>query len=176
MISIKVEKALNNQIAMEANASAVYLAMASWADHSGLEGAAQFFYGHSEEEHVHMMKIVRFLNEVGGCAVIPSVTKPKATFKSVKEACDLAYKHEIKVSKSIHKIVDLSRAENDHVTDAFLRWFVEEQREEEVLFMRVMDKINMIGSGGQSLFYIDNELGQIAAAEAAPAADAGADA
>ena len=175
MISKRVEKALNEQIAMEATASNTYLSMASWADSKGMEGAADFFYGHAEEEHVHMMKIVRFVNEVGGPAVIPSVGKPQMNYKSVKDVCEKAYKHECKVSQSIHKLVNLAREQNDHVTDEFLRWFVDEQREEEVLFMRVMDRIELIGEGGQSAYYIDKELGKIAAAEAAAEGSADAD-
>ncbi len=158
MISDKIEKALNKQIAVEANAAFTYLSMASWADSNGIEGAAAFFYTHAEEEHAHMMKIVHFLNEVGGKAVIPSVPQPAEAYDSIQEICKKAFKHEQQVSKSIHSIVEMAREENDHVVDEFLRWFVDEQKEEEVLFMRVMDKIKLIGEGGLSLYYIDKEL------------------
>ena len=167
MISEKIEKALNKQIAVEANAAFTYLSMASWADSNGIEGAAAFFYTHASEEHLHMMKIVHFLNEIGGKAVIPSVPQPAEKYESITEICRKAYKHEQQVSKSIHSIVELAREENDHVVDEFLRWFVDEQKEEEVLFMRVMDKIKLIGEGGQSLYYIDKELNAMNAASIA---------
>lgn len=171
MISPQIEEALNKQIAVEANASFTYLSMATWADAEGLEGAADFFFTHAAEEHAHMMKIVRFLGEVGGRAVVPAVPQPAADYADVVDACRKAFEHEQKVSKSIHDIVDLAREVNDHVADEFLRWFIEEQKEEEVLFMRVMDRIKLIGEGGQSLYYIDKELAtlhaQHAAAEAA---------
>ncbi len=169
MLSEKIEKALNKQIAVEANASFTYLSMASWADGAGIEGAASFFYTHAAEEHAHMMKIVHFVNEVGGKAVIPSVPQPAETYEGITEICRKAYKHEQQVSKSIHAIVELAREENDHVVDEFLRWFVEEQKEEEVLFMRVIDKIKLIGEGGQSLYYIDKELNALNAASVAAA-------
>ena len=41
MISKKVEKALNEQIALEGTASFIYLAMASWCDSEGLEGCTE---------------------------------------------------------------------------------------------------------------------------------------
>ena len=167
MISEKIEKPLNKQIAVEANAAFTYLSMASWADSNGIEGAAAFFYTHASEEHLHMMKIVHFLNEIGGKAVIPSVPQPAEKYESITEICRKAYKHEQQVSKSIHSIVELAREENDHVVDEFLRWFVDEQKEEEVLFMRVMDKIKLIGEGGQSLYYIDKELNALNAASIA---------
>lgn len=39
----EIEKAINEQIAMEAEASFSYLSMAVWCDYKGLEGTAQFF-------------------------------------------------------------------------------------------------------------------------------------
>ena len=44
MISKKVEKALNEQIALEGTASFIYLAMASWCDSEGLEGCTEFMH------------------------------------------------------------------------------------------------------------------------------------
>ena len=43
MLTKKVEKALNKQIEIEANASQFYLSMASWAETKGFEGVASFF-------------------------------------------------------------------------------------------------------------------------------------
>ena len=48
MLSKKVETGMNKQIGIEAEASFHYLSMASWCDTHGLEGAAKFFYLHSE--------------------------------------------------------------------------------------------------------------------------------
>lgn len=172
MISEKIERALNKQIAVEANAAFTYLSMASWADANGIEGAAAFFYTHAAEEHAHMMKIILFLNEVGGKAVIPAVPQPAESYENLTEICKKAFKHEQQVSKSIHAIVEMAREENDHVVDEFLRWFVDEQKEEEVLFMRVMDKIKLIGEGGHSLYYMDKELAALNSAAVAAAAKA----
>ena len=173
MISKKMEAALNKQIAVEAGAHFTYLSMATWADAQGLEGTANFFYQHAAEEHQHMMKIVHFVSEVGGRAIAPAVAQPESDYNDVIDACEKAYAHEQKVSASIHELVALAREENDFVADEFLRWFIDEQREEEVLFMRIMDRIKIIGTGGQSLYYIDKELArahaEAAAAEAATA-------
>ena len=42
MISPKIEKALNQQVNLEAESSQIYLAMASWAEVEGLNGIAEF--------------------------------------------------------------------------------------------------------------------------------------
>ena len=77
MLNKKVEKALNAQIRIEAESSQVYLSMASWAEVKGLEGIAQFMYKHSDEERMHMLKLVKFVNERGGHAVVSELNKPK---------------------------------------------------------------------------------------------------
>ena len=59
MLSKKIEGALNGQIAIEAMSSQAYLAMASWAENQGLSGTAAFLYKHSDEERMHMLKLVK---------------------------------------------------------------------------------------------------------------------
>ena len=76
MLSKKVENSLNKQIELEANASQFYLAMASWAETKGFEGVASFFYRHSNEERDHMLKLIKYVNERGGHAIVPSLPKP----------------------------------------------------------------------------------------------------
>ena len=59
MLRQKIEEALNQQIKIEAASSQLYLAMASWAETEGLGGTAQFLYKHSDEERMHMLKLVQ---------------------------------------------------------------------------------------------------------------------
>ena len=58
MISKKIEKLLNQQVAMESDSSQFYLAMASWAERSGYNGVSAFLYRHSDEERQHMLKLI----------------------------------------------------------------------------------------------------------------------
>jgi ferritin len=83
----------------------------------------------------------------------------------------MVYEHEQKVTQSINKLVGLATKENDYATQTFLQWYINEQREEEALMRNVLDRISLIGSGSQSLYFIDKELEainqQTAAAQAA---------
>ena len=85
MLSKKLEKALNEQIRIEAESSQTYLSMASWAEVKGLEGVAGFMYGHSDEERMHMLKLVKFVNERGGHAVITDLKKPGNRIWNIKK-------------------------------------------------------------------------------------------
>lgn len=158
IITKKVERALNEHLSMELNAMFSYLAVASWCEKEGFEGSAKFFYRQSAEENTHLMKFFNYINEMGGHALVPSLKAPKYEFNTIQEAVEMALEHEQKVTKAIYKIITLSKDESDHATEDFLRFFVDEQKEEEVQFKRILDKLKLIGKGPQSLYYIDKEF------------------
>ena len=71
--------------------------MASWTESMGLTGTSSFLYHHSEEERIHMLKLIKFINERGGVAVIPALIKPPATFDSLDSVFESLLEHEINV-------------------------------------------------------------------------------
>jgi ferritin len=158
MLNDKMIQALNEQIAMEGYASFLYLSMAGWFDLRGMKGCASFMYRQSSEEHMHMMKIFHYLLEMDASAISPAITKPQADFSNAKAIFEDTLAHEQKVTRSINELVELAMSENDHPTYAFLQWYVNEQREEESLMRTILDKINLIGDGSQSLYFIDKEI------------------
>jgi ferritin len=162
MISENIEKALNAHLVYELEASLQYLAMASWCETAGMDGAASFFYGHAHEENLHFIKLFQYINEVNGKAIVPQLRQPNHKFDGIAAICEVAYKREQEVSKAVYTLVELAKSEDDHVTKEMLRFYVQEQREEETLFQKVLDKIRLIGTGSQSLYYIDKELGSLA--------------
>ena len=118
-----------------------------------------------------MMKIFEYLADVDGFPLTPGINEPPRQFESVQEVFKTVYAHEQKVTASINKLIALASNENDYATETFLQWYVNEQREEEALMRTVLDRINLIGNGPQSLYFIDKELEainqQTEAAEAA---------
>src|SRR5688572_11037167 len=130
MLSKSVQDALNNQVGLEAASSQAYLAMASWADiQPGLQGVTEFFYTQAEEERVHMLKLIKYINERGGFAVVPPLAQPIITFQSLKRVFEEFLRHELGVSESINDIVHLAFQEKDYATHNFLQWYVSEQME-----------------------------------------------
>lgn len=172
MLHEKMIKTLNEQIALEAHSSFVYLAMAAWCDQQGLKGCADFFYTQSEEERVHMLKIVHYLSEMDTRPHIPAVPQPPVDFDSIQVVFKKVYEQEQHITAAIFKLLTLCQELHDHSTNNFLQWYITEQREEESLVRSILDKIRLIGEGGQSLYYIDKELDKINKARAAAPADA----
>ncbi|MGK0326288.1 MAG: ferritin [Polaribacter sp.] len=161
MLSPIIEEALNNQITIEAQSSQVYLSMASWAEVLGFEGVAQFMYAHSDEERIHMLKMVKFVNERGGHAKVSSLEAPPVEFGSFKEMFQELFNHEVKVSACINDLVDICLQQKDYATHNFLQWYVSEQIEEEALARNILDKINLIGDDKGGFYLFDNDIKQL---------------
>lgn len=164
MITKKVEKALNDQIKIEAQSSQFYLAMASWAETQGFNGTATFLYTHSDEERMHMLKLVKFINERGGVAIIPQLDAPPVEFNSINYVFEELLNHEVKVTESINNVVDVCLNEKDYTTHNFMQWYVSEQIEEEALARTINDKLNMIGADKGGLYLFDRDLENMAGA------------
>lgn len=162
MISKKIESALNTQVELEAFSSQYYLAMASWAEVKGLNGVAHFLFNQSDEERMHMMKLLRFMNERGGHGIVPSLEKPPANFKSVQAVFEEVLSHESKVSAEINNLVEICLKERDYTTHNFLQWYVSEQIEEEALARNVLDKLTLIGNDKSGLYFFDRDLQSLA--------------
>jgi len=154
----RVEKVLNDQIEKEALSSQFYLAMASWAENQGLTGTAKFLYTHSDEERLHMLKLMRFVNERGGGAIVPGLKKPQEEFESLENVFQLLLEHELLVTESINNIVDICLQEKDYTTHNFIQWYVSEQLEEEALARTILDKIKLIGGDKAGLYMFDRDL------------------
>lgn len=159
MLSKKMQDSLNEQIKIEAQSSQVYLAMASWAEiQPGIDNITSFFYMHSDEERMHMLKLIHFVNERGGFAIVPALQQPVLTFPSIKHAFKELLEHEIYVSESINNLVDIALQEKDYATHNFLQWYVAEQIEEESLARTINDKLELIGDEKSGLYLLDKDI------------------
>jgi len=171
----KIQEALNRQIGYEAYASSFYLALAYWCDDQALEGCKKFFLRQSDEERMHMLKIYEYMSESGVQPVTPEIARPPFSYDSIKDAFQKVFEQERKVTMAIHELLKLAISEGDYNTQHFLQWYVDEQREEEAVIRMILDRIKVIGEGGQSLYYIDKEVDkinmQVIAAEAAESKD-----
>jgi len=153
-----MKEALNQQIKLEAESSQIYLSMASWSETEGLNGIADFFYSQADEERLHMLKLIRYVNERGGHAIVPPLKGPENSYNNVRGLFEDFLKHEEDVSEKIHGLVDLSMTEHDYSTHNFLQWYVAEQIEEEALARTILDKLKLIGDDKGGFYMFDRDL------------------
>lgn len=156
MLNKKVEDICNRQVEREGYSSNLYLAMASWSESNGLAGVAAWLYAQAEEEKLHMLKFIKYINERGGKAIIPAFKKPPVDFKTVEEMFKEVLNHENFVTASINEIVAVTLAEKDFNTHNFLQWFVTEQVEEESSAQAIIDKLKL--GGKNNLYQFDRDI------------------
>lgn len=162
-----IEKLLNDQIKYEASASMQYLAMASWADEAGYNGVSEFFYNQSEEERMHMTKLVKFVNERSGKVIVPALDKPKDSFNGLNELFETFLNSEIFVTEKINHIIYECLQVKDYNVHNFMQWYVSEQLEEEAVARTLLDKLNIIGNDKSGHYLFDRDINNISQ-EAAP--------
>lgn len=158
MINLKVQSALNDQIKKEEHSSRLYLAMAIWCEQKGYPGAAKFLFSHADEERMHMLKLVHYLNDRGGKAQLNYIDKPDNEFKNLLDVFEKVMEHEKFITDSINTLYEVTVQEKDYTTMNFLQWFITEQVEEESLFNTILDKIKLVGTDKAGMFHIDKEL------------------
>lgn len=158
MLSREIEIALNDQLVIEAKSSHVYLAWASWAENAGYPGIAKFMYAHSDEERQHMLKLLHYINERGGRAIVPELAKPSVNFENIKDLFQSLLEHERFVTSSINDVVGLCLTSRDYSTHNFMQWYVAEQLEEEALATDLLDKLNMIGNDKSGMYMFDRDI------------------
>ena len=155
MLPKKVEDILNVQVDKEGYSSHLYLSMASWAEKEGLGRISEWLYAQAEEERMHMLKMVRYINERDGQANIAAVEGPPAAFGSVREMFEKVFEHEKYISASINEIVQVCIEENDHTTNNWIQWFVTEQLEEEASVKGILDRLKL---AGEQLYFFDRDI------------------
>lgn len=145
LISSEMETALNEQIGNEFGASLQYTNVATYFDSENLRLLAKLFHKQSDEERQHALKLADYVVQAGGHVSIPAVRAPQSRFESAEEAVKLAVDWELQVTDQINALMNLAIAKNDHLSQAFLSWFVTEQLEEVSSMTRLLDLVRRAG-------------------------------
>ncbi len=160
MISSKMEKAFNDQIAAEFFSAHLYLSMVAYLESIDLPGFAHWMRIQYQEEVSHGMKMFEYVIERDGRSLVKSWEDPQTEWKGVLDVAKAVYEHEQKVTGLINNLVDIALADKDHASHIFLQWFVNEQVEEEASAKGVIQQLKMLGESKAGLFQIDRELAQ----------------
>jgi ferritin len=158
MLSEKMQAALNEQINAELSSSYAYLSIAAHFEAENLNGFANWMHIQSGEENTHAMKFYHYIISRRGRVTLKPLAGPKTEWASPLEAFEDALKHEQKVTSLINNLVDLAIKEKDHATNSFLKWFVDEQVEEEANVDAVIQDLKRAGNSAQMLLMLDREL------------------
>lgn len=160
MLSERLLNELNKQIKFELYSAHYYLAMAAYCADQDLDGFANFFMVQAEEEKFHAMKFFNFINEMDGRVKILGLEEPKNDYESLVDVFKSALEHEKFVTSRIYKLMDIATEEKEHATISLLKWFVDEQIEEQSSMKLILKKLERLGDNSHGIFMLDQELSQ----------------
>lgn len=159
MISEKMVAAINDQIKAEFDSAYIYLGMAAYFEDSNLPGMAHWMKKQYHEELEHAEKLIEHLYGRGARVKIGEIAKPKESYNGPLSVFQEALKHEQYVTDRINKLMDQAIEEKDHATCSMLKWFVDEQVEEEANADAIVRKLEFVGDSHASIYLLDKELG-----------------
>jgi ferritin len=159
MLTAKVEKAMNDQLAEELQSAYEYLSMSAYAESISFPGFATWLRVQWQEEIDHALRFYTFILDRDGQVDLQPIKKPRSDYKSILDVFESSLKQEKAVSASIHNLYELVERERDYAAQAWLNWFATEQVEEEKMVGQIVDSLKRIGERGDGLFILDKELG-----------------
>lgn len=163
-LSSKLEKALNGQINLEFCSAYAYLGMAAYFERTAFTGFGKWMELQSKEEIGHGNRFFKYIVERGGKVTLQAITEPKCDYKSPLEVFKASLGHEQRVSAAICAIYELAAAEKDYATLSFLKWFLDEQVEEEKHVGDILAQLELVGDNRSGLYQIDQQAARRAEA------------
>lgn len=155
----KIKQILDQQIKEEFYSAYLYLALAGRLEKWNLKGAANWMKIQAMEERDHALGFFRFLAERGEEPELLALDKPEiANIKDIGAVFAAGLNHEHHITALIYKILEAAREDKDYALESFIKWYIDEQMEEEANATEIIEKIKLTGTSGPSLYLLDQEL------------------
>ena len=148
----------------------LYLSMAAYCHKTGQPGMAKWFEVQFKEEQDHAKILFNYIVQRNGVVSLKPIDAVPTEWKSTLDVFESTLAHEQKVTSLISNLFALTTQENDYATQSMLKWFVDEQVEEEENAQNIIDNLKMIKDNGYGIYMLDKELGARTYTEAAPLA------
>ena len=158
MLSKKLQEAINAQINAEYWSAFLYLSMSADFSAKGLPGFANWMEMQIAEEQSHGLKFLNYMLSRGAHPELRQIDKVQNTWNTPLDAFKDALAHEQVVTKLINDIYSLATQEKDYATQSMLKWFIDEQVEEEESVQAIIDTLALVGDNGYGIYQLDKEL------------------
>lgn len=159
MLNKKIEEAINAQINAEMWSAYLYLSMAAHCHAIGQPGMARWFEVQFKEEQDHAKILFNYVISRNGNVTLKAIDAVPTEWNSILDVFESTLAHEQKVTAMINDLFALTTQENDYATQSMLKWFIDEQVEEEENAQTIIDNIKMIKDNGYGIYMLDKELG-----------------
>jgi len=158
MLNETMQGALNEQINKEMYSAYLYLSMSAYFEVLNMPGSAKWMRAQHDEEHLHAMKLYDYVNDCNGRVALKAIAQPQTEWASPVAAWEGVLEHEHKVTQSIHDLYALAVRENDYPTQSLLKWFIDEQVEEEKNATLMVERFRQAGTNVATLLLFDGHF------------------
>lgn len=166
----KLYDLVNTQINKELYSGYLYLSFADYYKDEGLDGFANYFEIQAQEERDHALIFRKYLLENDEVPKLLAIDQPDKTFSNYLDPLNAALEHEEYVTSLINDIYAAALEAHDFRLQQFLKWFIDEQMEEEDNARDMITKMTLFGKDQHSLFELDKEYGARAYSTPSPLA------
>ena len=181
-LSNKLEKVLNDQINLEFCSAYAYLGMAAYFERTAFTGFGKWMQAPEQRRTRSRQPVLQVHRGTGRQGDAAGHSRTQCDYKSPLDAFKTSLGHEQKVSAAICAIYELAAQRRTYATLSFLKWFLDEQVEEERNVGDILAKLELVGDNRSGLYQIDRQAGRRAengqeiesGLETAPAGPAGA--
>lgn len=151
---------MNGQINAELWSAYLYLSMSLDAQDKGFPGIAQWFFVQWKEEQAHAEKFISYLSDRMEKVYLEEIDSVPQEWDSPLDMFQDALEHERKVTKLIYQLMERAVDDKDYASVSFLKWFVDEQVEEEKSVDDIITALVRIADKPDAMFHLDHELGK----------------
>ena len=170
MLNPRVEAAFNAQINAEMWSAYLYLSMAAYCHDAGYTGMAKWFQVQFKEEQDHAQVFFNYVISRGGRVKLEPIAEVETEWASPVAVFEHTLQHEKKVTMLINDLYTVAVEEKDYASQSMLKWFIDEQVEEEEGVQDILNHLRMVKDNGYGLYMIDKELGARTYTQASPLA------
>lgn len=159
MLDKKVYELINDQINKELYSAYLYMQFADFYADEGLDGYENYFLIQAQEERDHAMIFRKYLLENDEVPKLKAIDEPDKKFESgdFMAPLEAALEHEKYVTSLIDNIYAAAEEVKDYRACQFLKWFIDEQMEEEDNANDMISKMKLFGADKRSLYELDKE-------------------
>lgn len=158
MLSERLCKAINEQINAELWSAYLYLSMSVDASARGQKGIANWFMVQFQEEQAHAQIMINHILSRGNEVILAPIDAVQTKWENSLEAFKDTLTHEKKVTALITNLYEIAVEEKDYPAQNMLRWFIDEQVEEEESAKDIIDQLEAVEGNKYGLLMIDKDL------------------
>ena len=158
MLSEKFHDALNEQINAELWSAYLYLSMSMDAEAKGLKGIANWYFIQFKEEQDHARIMMNYMSSRDAVVTLKPIAAVKTSWESPIEMVKDTLAHEQNVTSMIHNLARIANDDNDYASQSMLRWFIDEQVEEEENVREMIAAFEAVEDNKYGRYMLDKEL------------------